>query len=76
MGQAHHGQSVQPARPLCRHDGRCRRSSVEPGPGGRLRIGSHPVAQGGFPDNASVMDMATLVCFLGVELNVVLMIFN
>lgn len=33
-------------------------------------------AQGGFPDNASVMDMATLVCFLGVELNVVLMIFN
>jgi Zn-dependent protease len=33
-------------------------------------------AQGGFPDNKSVIDMATLVCFIGVYLNVVLMIFN
>ena len=33
-------------------------------------------AQGGYPDNASVIDMATLVCFIGVWLNVVLMIFN
>ena len=33
-------------------------------------------AQGGYPDNTSVIDMATLVCFTGVWLNVVLMIFN
>jgi len=29
-----------------------------------------------FPDNTSVGDMALLVCLVGMELNVVLMIFN
>jgi Zn-dependent protease len=33
-------------------------------------------AAGGFPDNTSAIDMVTLVCYIGVWLNVVLMIFN
>jgi Zn-dependent protease len=33
-------------------------------------------AGGAFPDNTSVVNMATLVCLTGITLNVVLMVFN